>query len=112
MLPPLAPAPLPWQTQRMTRNPYVIGLLSMAGHLFVVAFMLELVIAELTDYTAYDLATVATVQAWMLVLVILAGTAIIGAAVVAGITWSHRHRGTLTPTDDADSATRVPASVA
>lgn len=96
----------------MTRNPYVIGLFSTAGLFLVVAFMLSLVIAELTDYTTYDVAAVANVQGWMLVLVTLAGTAIIGAAVVAGITRSHRHRGLLTLTDDADSATRVPASVA
>jgi uncharacterized membrane protein len=74
--------------------------------------MLTLVIAELTDYTTYDVTAVATVQGWMFVLVTLAGTAIIGAAVVAGITWSHRHRDTPAPTDDAANAKGVPASVA
>lgn len=72
----------------MARNPYLVGLLSGAGLLLVGAFMLYLVINEMTDYTTYDTAGVAVLQGWIFVLICLAGVAVIGSAVIAGVAWS------------------------
>ncbi|MGR0320905.1 hypothetical protein [Agromyces sp. ZXT2-3] len=89
---------------RMTRNPYLIGLLSAAGFLLVLAFMLSLVIGQMTDYTAYDTAGVATLQGWIFVLIGSAGTAATGGAVLGGVAWSLRRGDAV-----ADRAARVPS---
>lgn len=55
--------------------------------------MLYLVINEMTDYTTYDTAGVTVLQGWIFVLICLAGAAVIGSAVIAGVAWSLRRAG-------------------
>ncbi len=98
----------------MTRNPYAVGLLSAAGICVVVAYMLSLVIAELTDYASYDVAAVTGVQGWMFVLLGVAGAAGVGAAVIGGIAWSRRRDAPASPDDGSaapDEASAGPAAV-
>lgn len=77
----------------MARNPYLVALLSGAGFLLVLTFMLYLVVSEMTDYATYDTAGVAILQGWIFVLIGLAGAALIGSAVISGVVWSLRHGG-------------------
>ena len=76
----------------MKRNPYVVGLASAAGVLLVFAIMIDIVIAEITDYLDYDRANVAYLQGWIFLLVGLAGVMLTGVAVIAGVNWAIRHR--------------------
>ncbi len=73
------------------RNPYQVALLVAGGFALVLAFMLWVVIVQLTDYLAYDTRAVAELTGWMLLLVGLGGTAFVGAIVIAGVSWSVRH---------------------
>lgn len=73
------------------RNPYYqVALLAAGGFALVLAFMLWVVIVQLTDYLAYDTRAVAELTGWMLLLVGLGGTAFVGAIVIAGVSWSIR----------------------
>lgn len=74
----------------MTRNPYLIGLLTAGGFALVLAFMLWIVHSQITDYEGYDVEGAAYVAAWALLLVLAAVAAFIGATVIAGLGWTAR----------------------
>ena len=75
-------------------NPYQVALLAVGGFTFVLAFMLWVVIAQMTDYLTYDVVAVAEVTAWMYVLIGTGIAAMLGAVVIAGVSWAIRHGAT------------------
>ena len=78
----IVPAP---SQGRAPHNPYSIALLTVGGLAWLVALMLWIVLAQITDYVAYDRDT-ATVLANGITVLILAGAmTFVGSAVIAGI---------------------------
>lgn len=79
---------------RVQRNPYVVALHASGGFAWLVAVMLWIVLAEVTDYVAYDRGTAAALAAWMMQLLLAGTVAFVGASVIAGVRYElHRaHR--------------------
>ncbi|GAA1973029.1 hypothetical protein [Microbacterium pumilum] len=90
----------------MRRNPYHVGLLSAGGFVLVLAFMIDIVIGQMTDYATWDVAGVATLQGWVFVLVGVAGAMFTGATVISGVAWSLRHRDAESMAAARDDVTR------
>jgi hypothetical protein len=81
----LATAAAPGAVRARGGNPYAIGLVVVAGIAWVLAFMLWVVHAQVTDFTTYDLETAAALTAWIQLLVIGGFVALVGAVVIAGV---------------------------
>jgi len=75
----------------MTRNPFQIALIAYGAFALVLAFMLYLVVNELTDFTSYDVHLVAQVDGWSMVSAGSGIAALIGSVVLAGVHWALRH---------------------
>lgn len=84
-------------------NPWAVVLWAGGGLSLVLAFMLTVVVAQLTDYETYDIAGVASIEAWVRLLVAIAAVMFTGAVVLAGIERMLRHdvagRGRLDSSD-------------
>jgi hypothetical protein len=66
-------------------NPYLIVLLAAFGLTWLLAFMLWLALAQVTDYTTYNLNDAAALTTWIDYLVVSGVVAAVGATVIAGI---------------------------
>jgi hypothetical protein len=64
-------------------NPFAIGLMVFAGLAWLIAFMLWIVRAQVTDYATYDLRTAAALTAWIYILAFSGVAAGVGAALIA-----------------------------
>ncbi|MBW9109305.1 hypothetical protein JNB63_08070 [Microbacterium trichothecenolyticum] len=69
----------------MTRNPWAVSLWVAGALSLAVAFMLTVVTWQLTDYETYDVAGVASIEAWARLLVVVAAVTFTGAVTLAGI---------------------------
>lgn len=76
----------------MTHNPSATALWVGAGLSLVIAFMLTVVTWQLTDYATYDVAGVASIEAWVRLLVGIAAITATGAVVLNGIERMLRRR--------------------
>lgn len=72
------------------RNPFLISLLAAAGFAFVLAFMLWVVIVQVTDDLSYDRVEVTVLWGWTIALSIAGAAAIVGAVAIAGVGWELR----------------------
>lgn len=66
-------------------NPYAIGLTVGTGFAWVVALMLWVVHAQVTDFATYDRETAAALTTWIQLLVLGGIAALVGAVVIAGV---------------------------
>jgi hypothetical protein len=76
----------------MTHNPWATALWVGAGLSLVIAFMLTVVTWQLTDYSTYDAAGVASIEGWVRLLVGVAAVTTTGAVVLNGIEGMLRRR--------------------
>ncbi|MFD4958673.1 hypothetical protein [Microbacterium sp. NPDC058389] len=72
------------------RNPFLISLLAAAGFVFVLAFMLWVVIVQVTDDLLYDRVEVTVLWGWTIALSIAGTAAVVGAVAIAGVRWELR----------------------
>ena len=72
-------------------NPYAIGLTAVGGFAWVLAYMLWIVLAQVTDYATYDLDTASALTAWCYVLVGGGAAAIVAAVAILGVRHELRH---------------------
>jgi predicted membrane protein len=66
-------------------NPSVIVLTAVTGVVWLLAFMLWIALAQVTDYTTYDLADAAALETWIQILIVSGVVAAVGATVIAGV---------------------------
>lgn len=78
----IVPAPTP---ARAPHNPHIIALLTAGGLAWLVALMLWIVLAQITDFDTYDRDTATSLANWITVLLLTGAMTFIGAAVIAGI---------------------------
>lgn len=78
----ILPAPSP---RRAPHNPYSIALLTAGGLAWLVALMLWIVLAQITDYATYDRDTATALANWITVLLLTGAMTFIGSAVIGGI---------------------------
>lgn len=71
-------------------NPYPVGLLAAGGFAWLIAAMLSIVHAQVTDYSTYDRDTAAALAAWMMLLLLAGTVAFVGSALVAGVAYELR----------------------
>jgi hypothetical protein len=67
------------------KNPYLVGLLAATGLSWLLAFMLWLALAQVTDYTTYNIDDAAALVTWIDILILGGVVAAVGATVIAGI---------------------------
>ena len=72
-------------------NPYATVLATVGGFAWVLAFMLWIVLAQVTDYATYDLDTASALTAWCYVLVVGGAAAIVAAVAILGVRHELRH---------------------
>jgi hypothetical protein len=70
---------------RAPHNLYIIALLTAGGFAWLVALMLWIVLAQVTDYVTYDRDTATALANWIMVLLLTGAMTFIGSAVIAGI---------------------------
>ncbi|GAB3607503.1 hypothetical protein GCM10027413_29120 [Conyzicola nivalis] len=70
---------------RARRNPYFTVLAILAGFAWTLAIMLWIVLAQVTDYTTYDVDEAAALNAWIDALVVTGIATTVGMVVVAGV---------------------------
>jgi predicted membrane protein len=66
-------------------NPSFIVLTTVAGFSWLLAFMLWNALAQVTDYTTYDLDNAAALETWIQILIISGVIAAVGAGVIVGV---------------------------
>jgi hypothetical protein len=66
-------------------NPSVIVLTAVTGVVWLLAFMLWIALAQVTDYTTYDLDDAAALETWIQILIVSGVVAAVGATVIAGV---------------------------
>jgi len=77
----------------MRRNPYVIVLLVIGLFALVVAFMLTIVLWQVTDSTTHDVVAASALSAWTYVLIGIGVASLVGVLVIAGVAWTMRKAG-------------------
>ena len=85
------------------RNPFQIALLAGGGIAFVLAFMVWVVIGQVTDYLDFDVLFVAVLWGWTIALAIVGAVALAGAVAIAGVCWELRQARDRKPVGDAAS---------
>jgi hypothetical protein len=73
------------EATRAPHNPYLIALTAVGGSAWLVAFMLWVVLAQVTDYVTYDHDTAAALTAWIDLLLFAGAVAFVGSVVIAGV---------------------------
>jgi hypothetical protein len=68
----------------------VVALLATGGFAWLVAFMLWIVLAEVTDFVTYDRGTAAALAAWIMLLLLAGVVALVGSAIIAGVGYELR----------------------
>jgi len=66
-------------------NPSIVVLTSVAGFVWLLAFMLWIALAQVTDYTTYDLDNAAALDTWILILIVSGVVAAVGATAIVGV---------------------------
>ena len=77
-------------TEGPRRNPYIVGLAAFGGLAWMLALMLWIVLAEVTDYEAYDLPTASALTAWVSLLLLTGVAAVIASLAIAGVRYELR----------------------
>ena len=85
------------------RNPFQIALLAGGGIAFVLAFMVWVVIGQVTDYLDFDVLFVAVLWGWTIALAIVGAVVLGGAIAIAGVRWELRQARDCKPVGDAAS---------
>ena len=78
-------APSVTAESRRRPNPSFVMLTAVAGFAWMLAFMLWNALAQVTDYTTYDLDIAAALETWIQILIISGVVAAIGATVIVGV---------------------------
>jgi hypothetical protein len=73
-------------------NPSVAALLTAAGFAWVLAYMLWVVLVDITDYEGYDRHAAAALIGWIDILIVGGVVALVGAVVLWGVRWELRRR--------------------
>lgn len=71
-------------------NPYIVGLLAAGGFAWLIAMILWIVHAQVTDYVTYDRDTAAALTAWTMLLLLAGTIAFVGSALIAGVGYELR----------------------
>lgn len=71
-------------------NPYVVTLLAAGGFAWLIALMLWIVHAQVTDYVTYDRDTAAALTGWMMLLFLAGIVAFVGSGLIAGVGYELR----------------------
>jgi predicted membrane protein len=66
-------------------NPSIVVLTAITGFVWLLAFMLWIALAQVTDYTTYDLDNAAALETWIQILIVSGVVAAVGATAIFGV---------------------------
>jgi multisubunit Na+/H+ antiporter MnhC subunit len=66
-------------------NPSIVVLTTVTGFVWLLAFMLWIALAQVTDYTTYDLDNAAALETWIQILIVSGVVAAVGATAIVGV---------------------------
>jgi succinate dehydrogenase/fumarate reductase cytochrome b subunit len=66
-------------------NPSIVVLMAITGFVWLLAFMLWIALAQVTDYTTYDINNAAALETWIQILIVSGVVAAVGATAIVGV---------------------------